>query len=196
MKHYMAIAGDMKNPISLFYSTYPPSPDLQIRESYKDLACSSCGRINELSALERGIERDIQLPDRMADVVNSDDDFKIVSLGCRSFLETCDNARIRYFSFPSDSRFFVAVPEILIPIEKDNKAFRTEGFCAKCGRFRNVLIGTELFPLPSDLLVGAFMFENAKSLSPVWLISEVIVQKLKTSKLKGFEFHPYFKVGS
>src|SRR5262249_43289539 len=96
--------------------------------------------------------------------------------------------------FPADDRFFVAFPKLLIPVSPENKAFRTEGLCPECNRVRNCVIGSELYPLRDDFLLGAFLFECATNVTPLWIVCEEVVQLLKKAKLKGLELHPYFKI--
>jgi len=168
---------------------------MKMRDSYLDLRCSQCGKIDELAALGRGISEDIVFPKKMPDFFLSSEDISIVSSNMRGVLDALDKVKVRYFPFPSDSRFFVAFPDELIPVDKDNKAFRVEGgCCVECKRVRECVFGSELYPLRSDFVLGALLFERVTNVSPLWIGCENIVTSLKRAKLKGLEFHPYFKI--
>jgi uncharacterized protein YbbC (DUF1343 family) len=56
------------------------------------------------------------------------------------------------------------------------------------------VIGSELYPLRGDFVLGALQFERVTNVAPVWIVSEKIADSLKRAKLKGLEFHPYFKI--
>lgn len=192
MKNYMLIPQDVRQSRYLFFDV-----DLggaKLREPYSDLRCEQCGKIDELTALRRGISDSVVFPKKMPDFFPSSEGIEIVSSGMRSLLESASNIEIWYFPFPSDDRFFVAVPKEMIPVGKGNKAFRTEGVCGKCNRVKECVFGSDLYPLRSDFVLGAFLFECATNVTPLWIVCEHVVQSLKKANLEGLEFHPYFKI--
>src|SRR5262245_16843926 len=185
MKPYLIIPEDFKKTDSVLFNIYPPDPRLQLRETYRDLACPSCGRVDERKALKRGIEGGIDFPKKTPDLFPSCDDFYIVSQRMRDFLSKFGDARIDYYSFPSDPRVFVGIPETLFFIKRNDTAFDCEGFCSRCRRVGAAAWGTTLFDLPEDLTLAAFWFEKGRNAAPIWVCSEALMQALKKSGLKG-----------
>jgi hypothetical protein len=193
MKNYMLVPQDVRQSRYLFLEVSLQHGAI-VLEQYADLRCDQCGKIDEITALRRGISERIVFPKKMPDFFSSEESIPVVSTEMRSVLESAAPARIEYFSFPSDSRFCVAFPEELIPVDQVNKAFRTEGYCNKCKRVTWCGLGTELFPFRDDFVIGAFLFECATNCTPLWIVCEAVVKSLQKAKLKGLEFHPYFKI--
>lgn len=191
MKNFMLIPEDVPRSQFVLFA----ENGTKVRDTYVDLRCSQCGKIDEFAALDRGVAEGIVFPKKMPDFFSSNEDLDIVSENMRRFLDSLDKVKVRYFPFPSDSRFFVAFPDEMIPVTADNKAFRVEGgWCPVCNRARECVIGSELHPLRSDFVLGALLFETVANVSPMWIVCEKVVDSLKQAKLKGLEFHPYFKI--
>lgn len=188
MKNFMLSAKDIANPPRILFD------QVGMRDIYLDLRCSQCGKIDEFAALSRGISEDIVFPKKVPDFLRSGEDFTIVSDTMRRVLDGLDNVAVRYFPFPSNARFFVAFPDEMVLSEENNKAFRVEGgCCSKCRRVSESVFGSELFPFRSDFVLGALLFERTTNVAPMWIGCEKVVESLKQAKLKGLEFHPYFK---
>lgn len=193
MKNFLVVSEDVRQSPYVFFD-FDRRYGLKIREQYLDLRCKECGKINEVEALERGIPAAIVISKKMPDFFSSSEGIKIVSRETRLVLDSINHVNIRYYPFPSDPKFFFALPENLIPVTTDNAAFRTEGYCSRCKRVGSCTLGPELYLLPADFVIGAFLFECETNVTPLWLACEHVVISLKRAKLKGLEFHPYFKI--
>src|SRR5262249_36688629 len=115
----------------------------------------------------------------------------VVSSAMRDHLDSLTGVQVRYFPFPSDPRFFLAFPDMLIRVEKESNAIRSEGYCPLCRRVTWSGFGSEHSPLPKDFILGALPFENSAGAHPLWIACEDVVNSLKKATLKGIEIHPY-----
>ncbi|MCA9118589.1 MAG: hypothetical protein H6822_03900 [Planctomycetaceae bacterium] len=82
------------------------NPHRTLRERYRYLACSACGRVNELDAIRSGIDSDVRIRSKF-DYFTSDDGFKCVNNRGRDILERCGAKGLEFVSLPGGKHFVV-----------------------------------------------------------------------------------------
>lgn len=185
---------DTSEEVALFSTFDETLQKMTLRTEYRDLACSKCGKIDELQALERGLADDIEVPYER-DFSSSFELLPIVSLRMRNLLAGWADA-IRYYALPAAPGYFVAMPHLLLWPDPLNPAFRVFGQCAACGRSTEVVWGREPLTLDRQFDVGVFWFEKHRGASAIWVVSQPVVRALKEAKprLRGIMFEPLWAV--
>ena len=97
MKNYIVVPQDVRQSRYLFFDV--DLDGVKTRESYLDLRCEECGKIDELAALRRGISDSVVFPKKMPDFFSSSEGIEIVSSRMRSVLDSVNNVEIWYFRF-------------------------------------------------------------------------------------------------
>ena len=91
-------------------------PNRRLCERYKTLACSSCGRVDELEALSRGFDDATHIRSKF-DCFTSDDGFKCVSKRGRNIIEESGATGLEFLSLPG-GEYFVVVATHRIPVKR------------------------------------------------------------------------------
>lgn len=187
-KYFRLYPHDTSEEVALFSTFDETLEKMTLRSEYRDLACSKCGKIDEVQALERGLADGIEVPyDR--DFSSSFELLPIVSLRMRNLLAGRADA-VRYYRLPAAPGYFVAVPRLVLWPDPQNPAFRVFGQCAACGRHTEVVWGREPLTLDQQFDVGVFWFEKHRGASGIWVVSQPVAKALKEAKprLRGIMF--------
>jgi hypothetical protein len=171
------------------FSEVTQQKDLIVRPMYEDLVCPECKKVNELAALERGLDERLMVRD-IKEVFGSLDDCYIVSQKVRSSLDSIPEVVVRYLAIPRRPDYFVAVPANIVNPSFEHPALRTNGHrCSSCGRWYWAgWTNTARFPIPGNIKFGAMNFHGGEGLNLIWFADSDIVALLRNAKVKGFAF--------
>jgi len=150
---------------------------MELRTRYKDLACCTCGKIDEEQALQRGIDKDVRFVIRR-DIFGSFEDLYIVNERGREVFDSFADANIAYYPIPSARGFWVAMPRFVVQPTSKDVAFRTSNPCKECGRFSSILWGSCAPKIPENVTIGAIHFENAHGVVPVIFGTDAVAERL------------------
>jgi hypothetical protein len=110
LKHYILWPKDVPRNVYLFRRMDSSSRRLVLKDRYKDLACQTCGKIDERLALERGLEDDVIFRFK-TDLFCSFELLYILSQRAKGVLDSFPGVSVRYFPIPSCQEHFVVLPE-------------------------------------------------------------------------------------
>ena len=168
---------------------------VELREQYRGLRCEKCNKLDELAALELGIDDQTRIRSR-SDYLITDDGFICVSNLTRHVIET-NGVHGVYFRILSDDRYAIALP---IELAKTNREIAGMEFyrqCLSCGRYRE----TCLFPTiasietPSSTLAvicPEIKFEGTIGRKFWYLATQDIVKIFRANKISGVEYIPAY----
>ena len=128
---------------------------IAVREQYRDLCCSQCGKLDEGRAIARGLDEDLRLKTTF-DINTTDDGFVYFKCDIWHQLVTLGVHGVSTIPIPGDREHLLVVPDPRLEIDVDVARSGTQFHrqCPQCGRFRE----TTFFPmlesiaLPSDPL--------------------------------------------
>jgi hypothetical protein len=125
---------------------------LAIRAAYQDLVCRSCGKVDELAALQRGISPDVTVRTR-ADVLGTGEDLGvIVSQRFHAMVAELGVGGLSFLPIPSSPAHYFAIADRLVETDLSMAGFEDHGsLCHRCHRFRERTVG----PLIQSLAVPA-----------------------------------------
>jgi hypothetical protein len=164
---------------------------LVVMEEYQDLVCRKCGKVNEKSALARGIQPDVVVNSKRPFLGSADNFYLLDERGKQVFSAVLPD-QIEYYRIPS-SAFYVASARVLFQPDERNPGFRfVRGRCKQCGRPGEV-IWSKIPPTIAD--VDAFLsinLEGTQGARETWLVSDEIATQLKIASppLSGMVLDP------
>ena len=187
MTKYVCVYGhDIKQDVCIFRQE-DERGHLVFRPMYKDLACPKCGKIDELKALQRGIDQEITFQIKR-DLFGSVEHLYIVSDPVRMVLDSFPDSNVDYYEFPSVPGYYVSMPRKMIYPTFDSGSFQSvAGVCPECGRHREVIWGSVLPTIKKDFAVGVFFLERRCGIGCAMVVAEYVAQALKSTRprLKG-----------
>jgi hypothetical protein len=95
-----------------------------------------------LKALSLGVFGDCGVSDS-PDYSKAYEGIAIVSERMREVINGISDSNVTYFALPNVSSFLVAVPNRVFFPSPNDPSYDVKNLCSKCGRFRNVVWGTE-----------------------------------------------------
>jgi hypothetical protein len=195
--HWELSGFDRADSFSLLWECPSQSNVIGLRDCYRDLLCSKCGRIDEFKALQRGLALDVKAPRRSTDLNFSNDAWLVVSGRARKVLDDISGVDVTYYDMPNDPDYFVLVPNVLLypprnapfstsPYPVDGMTFRMSRHpCEECGRPQ---IGwyPDQFDAPSDTIVSGVVLDIEGGRSIAIIVNDNVVKALKKAKLTGW----------
>ena len=106
---------------------------------YSDLVCSKCGKLDEVAAINRGLDPDIKIRSKR-DYIATTDGFRVIARRAReAFIE--EGIKGLRFIQLSDGNHSVLWPELRVPTDLSKAGFQFVGpKCARCGRYREACV--------------------------------------------------------
>jgi hypothetical protein len=161
------------------------------KQVYSDLVCAKCGKLDEVAAINRGIDPNITIRSKR-DFIGTTDGFKVVT---RRAMEAFGEDGIKGLRFIqlSDGNHSVLWPEVRVPTDLSKAGFEFEGpRCARCGRYRGAYVGpfSASLTVPDDpMMVFASEIWNEDWVGRVlWLFAqEPVAKALRLRRLTGLE---------
>ena len=159
------------------------------RPMYRDLRCDTCGKIDELLALRRGLPVELKIRSKR-DFVGSGDDFLLVSRWARDFLTSIGLLGADFVSLPSDPNYFVLVPQV-VETDLSTIGYRLIGEpCTGCGRYGEIVGIPPISSMqaPSE---GAWLFspalwsESIRGRRCLLYITDLVAQGIGRARLSG-----------
>lgn len=195
MKYYTLYPKDTPKWNWIFFED-DQNGHLIVRPEYKDLVCGSCGKIDEATAIKRGVTDNFKIKSKL-DWHGTFDDQICVTRLFRDIIETEKFQGLKFISIPSDPDRFLVICTNLVATNEKLAGFENIDLCSACGRYKEKVVGPMLqgMELPdSDLTFFASKIanENVKvSYRPIFA-SNTIVKVLKKAKIKGICYVPSF----
>lgn len=141
------------NPVSEFVLYRIGSDGRRVlRDEYRSLSCTGCGRVDEFAALRVGVADDVKIRSRK-DFVATADWFISVSDRFREILEKERVVGAEFVAIPRASDRFILLPQ-LAPTEASKSGMKFIGTpCQTCGRYRESIYRPALSAMliPPDL---------------------------------------------
>ena len=190
MKYYWLTPKDQKRNNWILHRE--TTSGVSLRSEYADLQCNKCLKVDELAAIERGIDADVSIHSR-SDFLTSDDGLVAVSKRFRDSLASHNVSSVSFVSIPASGNYFIMLPNSFAPIISDNVGMEFHRECPACGRFRE----TCFFPVLESFAVNLDPLAlNAPEVNQekaggrqFWFCgSNELVSVLKRQKFKGLEF--------
>lgn len=190
MKYYWLTPKDQRYNNWLLYTE--SSSGVSLRPEYKDLACSKCGKLDELEAIERGISPDTTLR-TSSDYLMTDDGFVCVSEALRETLTSSGVSNITYLTIAGKTDYFIALPSVVSATDKETCDIEFHRPCGECTRFRETCFfpALESLDIPTDALAlvsPAISLESVRGRKFWFCASSDVVTILKASKSKGLDY--------
>jgi hypothetical protein len=161
------------------------------RQFYADLVCSACGKLDEVAAINRGIDPSVTIKSKR-DFIGMTDGLISVSKRAKEVFIGEGIKGLRFIPLP-DKQHWVPWPEVRVKTDLSKAGFEYEGpRCGKCGRYRGAYVGPFAVSLtvPEDpMVVFASEIWNEDRLGRVlWLFAqEPVAKALKLKRLTGME---------
>lgn len=190
--------------IQTFYALYPHDTvnetfvlrhicdgKLVVRQEYSDLVCSTCKKVDEKAALERGIQPNVVVTSKRPFLGSSDDFYLVNEAGKQIFSHLLPD-ELNYYLIPS-SRFFVVTAKLWhlpMPIERGYRFVNRA--CQRCGRPKEVVWGMEPAQIESPMRFLAINLESRMGARETWIVSKEIATELEklTPRLTGIVISP------
>jgi hypothetical protein len=177
-------AGDVRKNDFLFRHFDDRIGKLCVRPRYADLVCRRCGKLDEIQALARGIEEDLEFPESR-DFFHSQDHILIVRNDVRVLLLGLASFEVEYFPIPEYPELYAITPRTLVAPDQDSDAFRTIGSsCPACRRATEVVWGPGVPSIPEGPRILAFHLESRLGISPAWFVAGELAAALKSHEPK------------
>jgi len=186
-KHWLLYADDSSSSRPFLFHCSDKTGRAVLAPQYSHLACPRCRKFDELKALNLGVFGDDGVAENV-DYLKAYEGIAIVSARMRDVINDIPESKVTFFPLANASRFFVAVPETVFLPDRTDLAFDAKNLCPQCGRFRNVVWGTERPHIARPCHIGMFQLENRISVTSVWVIGDAALQALQslTPPLKGY----------
>jgi hypothetical protein len=187
-QHWLLYADDSASSRPFLFHRVDKSGRATLASEYSHLVCRRCRKFDELKALALGVFGDNGVTDNL-DYLKAYEGIAIVSWRMREIIQEIPESNVGFFEMPKSPAFFVAVPSKIFFPAADDPAYEATNFCPQCGRFRNVVWGTERPKIKEPCEIGVFRLENRISMTSVWVISDSTLRTLRaaTPPLKGFQ---------
>lgn len=171
-----------------------------VRADYRKLTCGSCGKVDELKALESGISKEVSVPKTDADAFLTDDSQVVVSARTRELLEGIAGLQARFFPLPAARGFCVMYPAVVIEPPQGSRIYRPKDVrkagdifhrwgqpCKGCGRTSEITWTSEEYTPPADLVLAGVMLEEKRGRLIAWIANKAVADAIKKNKLKGIK---------
>jgi hypothetical protein len=190
INRYMITGHDLNNAPFLL-RTDDEKGRLVVRPEYADLACRACGKVDERTAFERGLEGVSRLRTSRL-IFPSSEDLWIVHEIVRELFSQMFPEQLEYFPISSRPSFYVANARDSIKPTTSDPGFRFFKPCKVCGRHEQIVWSTEAPVLPADRPFHAIDLECRLGKSQVWLVPKEAADALLAHKpkLKGIVLSP------
>ncbi len=165
---------------------------LVVRKEYSDLACSSCGKIDEQAALKRGVSRSFRVRAKK-DWIGTSDDYLCVTKRFRDLVENEGLCGLEFLEIPAEPNHYVVNCINLVETDEVMAGFENRRLCPTCRRFSERLVGPLLagLAIPAEnnvFFASAIANENVRvSYRPIF-IPERILKTLEREKIEGVDF--------
>jgi len=156
---------------------------MEYRPQYRDLVCGECGKLDELLALERGIDGRISFSINR-DIFVSFENLYIVTDRVRSILSEIQGVDELFFSFPSVPGYYVFIPRCIVQPQPGESAYRLLRKCSRCGRYREIIWGTGVPVVPASASIGAIFLEGSLGVLPIVFATDQTVTMLSQVRPK------------
>lgn len=182
-----------------FELTDAPGRKLKVRPEYRDLACSKCGKFDEMEALlKRGAVPGAVPAPLLGDALLSYDGVMLVSEHMKETLLSVPNLQCHFAPIPDQIGWFALWPHqtffppadirIVHGMERiEGEPFRAIGNpCRKCGRFRVVTYWPDWLSIPRSTIFAGVLTETSEVTSVGWIANQEVVDQLQQARLKGW----------
>lgn len=163
-----------------------------LRPMYRHLACPGCGRVDELKAIDVGIDPQFRVRSTR-DMVGTGDLFHCFSQRLRDVLDQAGVSGIRYMP-TGRGDWYVVRPVAEAPTDEARAEVRRIGDpCSRCGR----VVETVPFPwigamtLPDDprvICTPSMWTEKTRARMCDLLVSDLVLDLMRKSKVSGVEW--------
>lgn len=201
MTFYFISTPDLPPPHEswLLHERQPPGDGpIVLRPAYREMQCRKCRRVDELQALQSGIDPEFQPPLSDQDAQRTDDGFLVVTHRVVEALFAIPALDVHRFPVPASPDWFVLFPRrqfhppldarLYTPIEPPDPgdAFHVRGRrCPRCQRYRMTTLWPERLELPADVvLAGAMVEVGSPGVSTWWIASHEVAETLR--EFRGF----------
>lgn len=176
----------------VFFHEATASSPVTLRDTYADLECPKCKKIDESTALQRGIEDDVRFVARQ-DYVQCCFGQIAASLRLRKIF--CDhNIRgIDFIDVPSNPNYAIMVPSTIAETDLQPCGMEFHRRCLSCNRFRETcfLPAIDSMTTPTDnlfLFSASVRIESARGAVQWFLVSHAVKSILVSEKVSGVEY--------
>lgn len=164
---------------------------LEVMNRYHDLVCPICGKLNERTALARGIQADVGIRSKRM-ILGSGDNFYITHEMAKCVFSSIIPEQIEYFAIPN-SAFYVATARSRLEPKESDTGFRfVRRRCTACGRPGEVIWGKAALRVAEPKPFLAVNLEGVQGARETWIVSEEVANALRkvTPPLTGMVILP------
>ena len=178
----------------LLHERQPPGDGpVLLRPVYRDMQCRKCRRVDELQALQSGVDPEFRPPLSGVDAQTTDDLFLLVTRRVVEALLAIPSLDFHRFPVPASPDRYVLFPKrqlhppldarLYTPIERPDPgdAFHVRGRrCPRCQRYRMTTLWPERLEIPPDVvLAGAMVEVGSPGVSVCWIASQEVAEALR-----------------
>jgi hypothetical protein len=191
LKWYRLFSRDDRSNNWLFHSSEP----VYVKEKYKSFVCLECGKLDEFSALDLDLDKDIVYKSKW-DISHSLDGIMCFS---KRMYDLCIKFEVKGLSFKpiGSTGFYVVLPGEFIDVDMDKSGFEYYGGqCKTCGRWRESIIGPLLESMnfadkTANFCCPSVLRESIQGRDFIFCVDNLVLQMLKNEEIKGLEYVDY-----
>ena len=189
--YYWIVPKDQRHNNWLLHRDHPET-GRSLRKRYSDMVCGRCKKLNELDALERGLESDVTLRAR-SDLVQTSDGFLCGNNKAKDLIESLGAETVRFVSLSASDKYYVLIPDTFAPVDLEAAGMEFLRPCDQCGRFRETcglpVSSAITFPESGVALVcPGVRLENTLGRVFWFAVHEEMKRALQQNRLTGIEF--------
>jgi len=161
------------------------------RNFYADLVCGLCGKLDEVAAINRGIDPSVTIKSKR-DFIEMSDGIMTVSLHAKEVIIGEGVKGLRFIPLP-DQKHWVPWPEVRVKTDLSKAGFEFEWpRCSRCGRYRGAYVGpfSVSLAVPDDPMVvfAPEIWNESWRGRVLWLFAqEPVAKALKLKRLTGLD---------
>jgi len=164
---------------------------LRPRQAYEDLVCPVCGKVDEVAAIDKGLDPEITIRSK-GDITELSDGLIGASRRAKEIFQNEGIKGLRFIQIQKKN-YWVLWPEVRVRTDLNTAGFEFVGpKCYACGRYREVCVGplSRSLTIPNDpMVVFASEIWNEDMRGRVlWLFAQrPVIEALNKRRLSGLE---------
>ena len=192
MKYFWLAAKDQRRNNFVFFQEATASLPVAVRGSYADLQCPKCKKIDEIAALQRGIEDGVHFVARQ-DFVQCCFGQIAASLRLRTILREHDIRGVDFVDIPSNPNYAIVVPSTIAETDLGSCGMEFHRRCTTCGRFRETCFLPPISSMTTpnnDLVIfsTSVRIESTRGAVQWFLVSNTVKMILLSEQVSGVEY--------
>jgi hypothetical protein len=190
MEYYWLFPSDQRLNTWIVHSISPDGTAV-LRERYRKIACPKCKKLDRLTAVRLGIEKDVRVAGR-GDFIESVDGFICCSRRLQKCLDSEGIGGLSFHHLPGDDDFVIAIPERRLGVVRRGSELRFGRPCTMCKRPKEIsgiaYLGAVALPDETQADFDRFIYALDIQRENDILVTKTVRDVIKKRNLLGLEF--------